>query len=87
MTHEADLDGRCENCGMLIGFHGTHASDADCVRDLKEAHAIALEAIHEALAQCHDHEAYALRGPEALLVKVQEIFYFALAKLNVRTKK
>lgn len=28
MTHEADLDGRCENCGMLIGFHGTHASKA-----------------------------------------------------------
>lgn len=37
MTHEADLDGRCENCGVLIGFHGTHASDADCVRELKIA--------------------------------------------------
>lgn len=33
-THEADLDGNCENCGLLIGFHGTHEM-GDCVRELK----------------------------------------------------
>jgi hypothetical protein len=79
MTHEADLDGRCENCGMLIGFHGTHASDAECVRDLKEAHVIAVTAIREA---------YAVVRPGGLLglgalAKVEEILAIALAKLGL----
>lgn len=32
--YEADLDGRCENCGMLIGFTQAHEIE-DCVAALK----------------------------------------------------
>jgi hypothetical protein len=50
-THEADLDGRCENCGVLIGFHGTH-SDEDCVRSLRAALDVATEAMRAVLGVC-----------------------------------
>jgi hypothetical protein len=40
MTHESDLDGNCENCGLAIGFSKTH-TDEDCVRELKLALAAA----------------------------------------------
>jgi len=36
VLHEADLDGNCENCGLLIGFHGTHTTE-ECVQALKKA--------------------------------------------------
>lgn len=35
MTHDADIDGRCESCGELVGFFGTHA-DSDCVAHFRE---------------------------------------------------
>jgi hypothetical protein len=35
VQYDADLDGNCENCGLLIGFNGTHTL-VDCVRELKE---------------------------------------------------
>jgi hypothetical protein len=61
-THEADLDGRCERCGLLIGFHGTHTDD-QCIDALKTAYEDAIKAMHAILAISRDRQAFVLQGP------------------------
>jgi hypothetical protein len=82
MTHEADLDGRCENCGLLIGFHGTHETD-DCVVGLKGALFEATTAMHGVLDVCRDRQAFVMMGLRAF-ARAENIVLAAFAKLNVR---
>jgi hypothetical protein len=82
MTHEADLDGRCEGCGLLIGFHGTHTPE-ECARDLKAALGDAEAALRGVLDVCRDRQAFVMQGARAF-ARAEQIVLRAFVKLNLK---
>ncbi len=86
MSYDADLDGRCTSCGMVVGFHGSHENDAACVEALKSAHKTATDGLYAALAVSRDREAFVMQGARAF-AKAEFVLKAALTSLGMRTER
>jgi hypothetical protein len=81
VIHDADLDGRCERCGLLIGFHATH-TDEQCIDGLKSALKTAVSAMHGVLDVCRDRQAFVMLGSRSF-ARAENIVLDAFNDLNV----
>jgi hypothetical protein len=81
VSHDADLDGRCERCGTLIGFHGSHTDD-ECIDALKAALGVAVTAMRGVLDVCRDRQAFVMLGPRAF-GRAENIVMDAFTKLDL----
>ncbi len=86
MSYDADLDGRCTHCGMLVGYNDSHDNDACCVEALKSAHKTAVDALYAALAVSRDRQAFVMLGPRAF-AQAEYVIKNALTCLSLKTEK